>query len=688
MTTINAAKAYAAQGIFILAVGPNKAPLLGYGLNTATNDAIRVDDIWTNHPNAGIAIACEPSNFVVLDCDPRNGGDKTLDTLRQANQEFSNALDTTVQVETQGGGKHFYFAAEVGASYASTLGKGIDIKHRGYVVAPPSKGLAGTYRWTEGKSLNDLRPLIAPSLMLRTNQPETHKMETIAHIDLPNDAAITDLRFALQIIPADDRDTWIKLGMALKTVGEVGRDLWFEWSKRSTKFKQRDASKTWDSFRPEGTHWKVVFKHANIVADAFYERLHIRGEPSLASKINLNVFNKGLSSVLDQPIKPFTELEANLARLHPRMLVEDYLFADLRNLVAAGGVGKTTMLLHEAVYGALGRSIWNKIVASPFITVIITKEDSREIIIARLNQIMIDMELSTSERGTVFERVWAIDLVGEPFKLAEFSGQVLRPHFENLDKLIIRCNELKPDRIIFDPLMSFSIGESHVNDAEQAIVEASRYIMRKIPNCAIDVVHHTGKGNARAGTTDQYSGRNGSALPDGARMVAVLNKMSTDSFYEATGIKLKFSKREAGLLLSLPKLSYCAPQSDIYIHRRDFLFEAVKPLDLEKREAIANENKAANKNATAEATRQSLLRALSELSLSDDPRDRYPSSSRLLDANGVTGKTTNRKQVLEDLMTCGAIIELNFSEAQLAEFPSKSILGGRKTYLALPDNEL
>ncbi len=688
MTMLTAAEAYVEQGVFILAVGPNKAPLPGYGLNTASNDPNTVAAIWAKHPNAGIAIACEASNLVVLDCDPRNGGDETLAKLRQADQDFAEALDATVQVETQGGGNHFYFAAEVGTSFAGKLGKGLDIKHHGYVVAPPSKGLTGSYGWVKGKSLFDIVPLQPPHLMMRTTQSETQKKETAANFDVPDDASTKDLRYALQLIAADDRETWINLGMALKTAGETGRDLWFEWSKRSTKFNQRDASKTWDSFRPEGTHWKVVFKHANIVADAFIERLHIRGEPSLASKINLNVFSKGDSSVLDQPIKPFTELEANVARLHPRMLVQDYLFADLRNLVAAGGVGKTTMLLHEAVYGALGRSIWNKIVASPFTTVIITKEDSREIIVARLNQIMIDMELSTSERGTVFERVWAIDLVGEPFKLAEFSGQVLRPHFENLDKLISRCNELKPDRIIFDPLMSFSIGESHVNDAEQAIVEASRYIMRKIPNCAVDVVHHTGKGNARAGTTDQYSGRNGSALPDGARMVAVLNKMSTDSFYEATGIKLNFSKREAGLLLSLPKLSYCAPQSDIYIHRRDFLFEAVKPLDLEKREAIANENKAANKNATAEATRQSLLRALSELSFSDDPRDRYPSSSRLLDANGVTGKTTSRKQVLEDLLTYGAIVELDFSEAQLAEFPSKSVLGGRKTYLALPDKEL
>lgn len=688
MSMLTTALAYVNHGFFILAVGSNKAPIPGHGLKNATNDPNTVTTIWTKNPNAGIAIACEPSNLVVLDCDPRNGGIETLAKLRQADHDFDKVLESTVQVDTQGGGKHYYFSVEVGASYAGKLGEGLDIKHRGYVVAPPSKGQSGSYQWTLGKSLVDLEPVSAPRIMERTIELDKKKMDVFNDTDHPEEAAIKDLRYALQLISADDRDTWIKLGMALKTAGEVGRDLWFEWSKRSTKFIQRDASKTWDSFRPEGTHWKVIFKHANVVTDAFIERLHVRGEPLLASKINLNVFNKGHSSVLDHPIKPFTELEANVARLHPRMLVEDYLFADLRNLVAAGGVGKTTMLLHEAVYGALGRSIWNKIVATSFTTVIITKEDSREIIVARLNQIMIDMELSKSERETVFERVWAIDLVGEPFKLAEFSGQVLRPHFENLDKLINRCNELKPDRIIFDPLMSFSIGESHVNDAEQAIVEASRYIMRKIPNCAVDVVHHTGKGNARAGTTDQYSGRNGSALPDGARMVAVLNKMGTDSFYEATGIKLNLSKREAGLLLSLPKLSYCAPQSDIYIHRRGFLFEAVKPLDLEKREAIANENKAATKNATTEATRQSLLRALSELSLSDDPRDRYPSGSRLLDANGVTGKTTNRKQVLEDLLTCGAIVEHNFSEAQLAEFPSKSVLGGRKTYLALPDNEL
>ena len=43
MNMLTAAKAYAEQGVFILAVRPNKAPLPGFGLNTATNVALRGD---------------------------------------------------------------------------------------------------------------------------------------------------------------------------------------------------------------------------------------------------------------------------------------------------------------------------------------------------------------------------------------------------------------------------------------------------------------------------------------------------------------------------------------------------------------------------------------------------------------------------------------------------------------------
>ena len=274
-----------------------------------------------------------------------------------------------------------------------------------------------------------------------------------------------------------------------------------------------------------------------------------------------------------------TEEEAAIAKLHPRLLVENYLYADLRNIVAAGGVGKTTSLLYEAINGALGRPIWDHNDPDPFNTVFVTKEDSREILVGRLKLMLDQNELSPDERLQVWSRVSVIDLVGDPFKLAATKGQEITPHWDNLEKLLMRCAPLKPDRFIFDPLMSFSVGESRVNDAEQAIVEAGRHILRRFPGCAVDVVHHTGKANARSGTTDQYSGRNGSALPDGSRMVAVLVQCSAAAFYVETGISLGAPDSGTGLRLALPKLSYCAPQPDIFIQRRGFLFDTVPALD-------------------------------------------------------------------------------------------------------------
>lgn len=685
MTAHDQVLAYAAKGWHVLPVGKNKAPIAGYGLKSSTADPETITTIWRKHPDAGVAISCEVSGLVVLDCDPRNDGDVTLKKLCADDPAFAQVLASTAQVDTQGRGKHFYFLAQVGMSYPGSLGQGLDIKHRGYAVAPPSEGQSGQYSWVPGKSPWEVPIAVVPPQISRPHKTAIDTQESASDFELPSTAQVEDLRAALQLIPSDDRDTWISVGMALKTAHAKGEKLWLEWSARSNKFEKRDAANTWESFRPTGTHWKAVFTQAQSAADAFVGRLHVHGK-RIVTQVSLSQQPQRAGSVLDAPIKPFTEAEANVAQLYPRMLVEDYLYADLRNLVAAGGVGKTTMLLHEAIQGALGRPIWKKKVVNPFTTVIITKEDSREILIARLKCMMDQMALTAAERETVFERVWAIDLVGETFKLAEFSDRILLPHFVNLDKLIVRCKPLKPDRIIFDPLMSFSVGEGFVNDAEQAVVEASRYLMRSLPGCAVDVVHHMGKGNARSATTDQYSGRNGSALPDGSRMVAVLVKMKPEAFYEATGVRLIL--KETGLVLSLHKLSYCAQQPDIYIHRRDYLFEAVDALDEALREALSNENKAASKNATLEATRQSLLQNLAALSCADDPRDRYPSSTRLLEAPGVMGKSTSRKQELEKLLANGAILECPLSDEQIAEFPSKSSLGGRMTYLALAPDDM
>lgn len=58
------------------------------------------------------------------------------------------------------------------------------------------------------------------------------------------------IRSALQVIPADDREIWLRIGMALHwtTWGDRARALWDEWSKRSQKFGNSEQETAWNSF--------------------------------------------------------------------------------------------------------------------------------------------------------------------------------------------------------------------------------------------------------------------------------------------------------------------------------------------------------------------------------------------------------------------------------------------------------
>ena len=58
------------------------------------------------------------------------------------------------------------------------------------------------------------------------------------------------IREALQFIPASDRDTWVKMGMAIKSeVGDAGFDLWEGWSQQADTFNAKDARDVWKSIR-------------------------------------------------------------------------------------------------------------------------------------------------------------------------------------------------------------------------------------------------------------------------------------------------------------------------------------------------------------------------------------------------------------------------------------------------------
>lgn len=265
---------------------------------------------------------------------------------------------------------------------------------------------------------------------------------------------------------------------------------------------------------------------------------------------------------------PIDEDEWWSARMSPPAIVERWFYEDVGCFVAPGSTGKTTLLLFQVIHVVLDRPLFGHTIMAPGPVVILTAEDSRETLVARLRQMCREMNLTEHEMRQVREDVLITDVSGKGIKLTTVTKDVVMPSAQ-LDRLVVEIGVLCPSLLIVDPMVSFGVGESRVNDAEQGMIDAARRI-RNAARCAVIYVHHTGKENARNGTTDHYSGRGGSALADGSRMVHVLKRLSPDEWAEATGDVLE--EESAGFLLARAKMTWCPPQPDIYLKRHGYTF--------------------------------------------------------------------------------------------------------------------
>lgn len=256
-------------------------------------------------------------------------------------------------------------------------------------------------------------------------------------------------------------------------------------------------------------------------------------------------------------------------------VVDRWFYEDVGVFIAPGGTGKTTLLLFQMIHIVLGLDLFGYEVRSPGPVVLLTAEDSRETLVARLRFMCHELCLSDEQVREVRDSVIITDVSGLGIKLTTVEKDVVMPS-KQLDRLIVQIGVLCPSLVVIDPMVSFGVGESRVNDAEQGMIDAARRI-RNTVHCAVLYVHHTGKMNAREKTTDQYSGRGGSALADGARMVHVLQRLDTGEWTTATGDTL--GPQDSGFVLARSKMTWCEPQPDVYLKRRGYIFERIASVD-------------------------------------------------------------------------------------------------------------
>jgi hypothetical protein len=129
---------------------PGKHPLnrlVRHGVKDATTDEEIIRVWWNAAPwaNVGVATGAQ-SGIVVLDIDPRRGGEASWDALRRQH----GALPRTPMVKTGSGGMHALFAhPAVPIRNRVNLAPGIDVRgDGGYIVAAASLHASGErYAW-------------------------------------------------------------------------------------------------------------------------------------------------------------------------------------------------------------------------------------------------------------------------------------------------------------------------------------------------------------------------------------------------------------------------------------------------------------------------------------------------------------------------------------------------------------
>ena len=139
---------------------------------------------------------------------------------------------------------------------SSIKGEQLELRWTGcQSVVAGAHPITGSYRWIKGRTPSDLPLAEAPSLLLQQmmrKQPEPAPLLRLP--DLTSDAdRARDYLSRISTTLADDYDDWVKIGMALHSVGDDGLLAdWTHWSAVSGKFEPGVCEAKWRSFNGSG----------------------------------------------------------------------------------------------------------------------------------------------------------------------------------------------------------------------------------------------------------------------------------------------------------------------------------------------------------------------------------------------------------------------------------------------------
>lgn len=238
-------------------------------------------------------------------------------------------------------------------------------------------------------------------------------------------------------------------------------------------------------------------------------------------------------------------------------------------LVAAGGTGKTTLLLNLALCHATGREFLGmRVTRGTF--VLLSADDPQEDLDAALALVVKAAKLTQAELDAVRQKVRVISLQGMT-GLRTFTvnvGGTAAP--TGLEEYLLFALEDIPDLVgvALDTLRHFAGGKTVDEDVITTTI-AGATAVANATGAYVVIPHHTGKQNYRDSVADMYCGSGSAAIADNARFVLLL-QAATWSDIE-TKVQRTGQERGDPLVLTSTRGSLLVrPPEPIYLHRDGF----------------------------------------------------------------------------------------------------------------------
>lgn len=184
---------------------------------------------------------------------------------------------------------------------------------------------------------------------------------------------VRDLRSALGSMRADDRALWVRMGQALRGLGDVGRALWVEWSMTSNKWQPTDA-KRWDGFGGKHSDYRAVFAEAQ--RHSWQNPMTAQHDTSAPASSGPALVAVDVADVQHADLPP------------PRFVVERLIPRRQITLLGGhGGAGKSMLALTIAAHVAGGEP-WAGFAVEAGPVVFVTLEDEADVVRWRLRNVL------------------------------------------------------------------------------------------------------------------------------------------------------------------------------------------------------------------------------------------------------------------------------------------------------------